>query len=180
MTRECQKKDWKSRHKAICGKALSDIEAAVKAAVPPTVDAPAIGPSIPPFKRSPALTLHVCQLNSAPDVDLFLRISSRPDREQFTRMSIPFKPVQTVLRSHRDIAMTTGDKTAVAKLCQFIVWFFMAKNFDQSSGWDFEAMTQQMAKEFAIPELKAAMIELQTLQFQDRLSTPLVIYLSLE
>ena len=58
--------------------------------------------------------------------------------------------------------MTTGDKAAVAKLCQFIVWFCMA---NKTHSLDFEVMIQQMAKEFAFPELKAAMIEMQTLQF---------------
>ena len=61
--------------------------------------------------------------------------------------------------------MTTGDKAAVAKPCQFIVWFCMTNHYDKTHSLDFEVMIQQMVKEFAFPKLKAAMIEMQTLQF---------------
>lgn len=171
-------KDWKVRHKAICGRAL-DFEAAVKAAIPRVPEAlvtSQIGPSIPPFKRTPALINHIRKLSLQPKLDLVVRTSSQPDREQFSNLDFEkFKPVQNLVRSHREIAMTTGDRTAVAKLYQFIVWFAMAKHFDQIHGWDYEVMIQQIAKEFTFPELKVAMIEMQTLQFRDQLSRPYVI-----
>lgn len=143
--------------------------------MPDTPGTSQIGPSIPPFKRNPALINHIRQLSLHPTVDFVLRTSSLPDREQITHLDFPFEPVQKLVRSHREIAMTTGDKTAVAKLCQFIVWFGMAKHLDQMYGWEFETVIQQMAKEFAFPELKAAMIEMQTLQFRDAFQRPYVI-----
>ena len=46
----------------------------------------------------------------------------------------------------------------------------MANRYDKTHSLDFEVMIQQMAKEFAFPELKAVMIEMQTLQFRDQFS----------
>ena len=173
LPRECQTKDWKARRKVICGKTL-DFESAVKAAVLATSGVPVtsqVGPSIPPFKRTPSFVDHIRQLNLQLKADLVQTISQL-DRQQFTTLHFPFKPVQTLVRSHRETAVTTGDKAAVAKLCQFIVWTCIANHYDKTHSLDFEVMIQQMAKEFAFPELKAAMIEMQTLQFRDQFSRP--------
>lgn len=68
--------------------------------------------------------------------------------------------------------MTTGDKTAVAKLCEFMVWHLLAKQSDEQAGWDFEAMIKQLENEFFFPGLKDAMLEMQTIQFQDPFMRP--------
>ena len=118
LPRECQTKDWKARRKVICGKTL-DFESAVKAAVLATSGVPVtsqVGPSIPPFKRTPSFVDHIRQLNLQPKADLVQTISQL-DRQQFTTLHFPFEPVQILVRSCRETAMTTGDKAAVAKLC---------------------------------------------------------------
>jgi len=48
----------------------------------------------------------------------------------------------------------------------------LANHYDKTRSLDLEVMIQQMAKEFTFPELKAAMIEMQTLQFRDQFSRP--------
>ena len=113
LPRECQTKDWKARHKAICGKTF-DFESAVKAAVPARLLSPVKLVHLP-FKRTPSLVDHIRQLNLQPKADLVQTISQL-DRQQFTTLHFPLKPVQILVWSHRETAMTTGDKAAVAKL----------------------------------------------------------------
>lgn len=158
----------------MCGKAL-DFETAVKVAVASTDTATCqIGPSAPPFKRTLALIDHIRKLNDSPKTDLFIRTKSDPGPESFTKLDFDgFKPIQDLIRSHREIAMTTGDKTAIAKLCHHVIWLILAKHFDDDKwGWDCDAMIQQMAKEYAFPGLKGALIEMQRLLFLDPFKRP--------
>ncbi|KAK0444953.1 uncharacterized protein EV420DRAFT_1648677 [Desarmillaria tabescens] len=175
-SRECQTADYKSRHKAICGKemGLEDaVETALKARGPPKPTVTQIGPAVEGFKRSPALLHHIFKLNRDPKTDLYIRIKEGTDSEDcFMRMDTPFPPIQNLIRAARDKAMITGDRQSAALVCHFTVWFLLAKGLDKERGWDFKAMIDEMTKEYEFPDLKKAMLELQVRQFRDPFMRP--------
>ncbi|SJL05404.1 uncharacterized protein ARMOST_08771 [Armillaria ostoyae] len=175
-SRECQTADYKSRHKAICGKEMGLEEAvstALKARGPPKPTVSQIGPAVDGFKRSPALLHHIFRLNQNPKIDLYLRIKEGTDSEDcFMKIDTPFPPIQNLLRAARDKAMTTGDRHSAVLVCHHTVWFCLAKGYDKELGWDFKAMIDQMAREYEFPDLKKAMLELQMKQLRDPLRRP--------
>ncbi|KAK0232916.1 hypothetical protein IW262DRAFT_1290107 [Armillaria fumosa] len=175
-SRECQTADYKSRHKAICGKEIGLEEAvstALKARGPPKPTVSQIGPAVNGFKRSPALLHHILRLSQNPEIDLYLRIKEGTDsKDCFMRIDTPFPPIQNLLRAARDKAMTTGDRHSAALVCHHIVWFCLAKGYDKELGWDLKAMIDQMASEYEFPDLQKAMLELQEKQLRDPLRRP--------
>ncbi|KAK7462259.1 hypothetical protein VKT23_007860 [Stygiomarasmius scandens] len=166
-SKECQRQDWRIRHKAICGKSVDTVDEAVKASVPKTkLPAPTsrqIGPPVDGYKRSPLLVGHIRQLDMNPKIDFVLCIGPNT----FVDIDCPYPPIQKLFRAARDKAMTTGDKETTAQLCHYTVWFLRAKWFDRERGFDFDAMIDRMEKEFEFPELRKAMLEMQSRQWAD-------------
>ncbi|RDB15890.1 hypothetical protein Hypma_003618 [Hypsizygus marmoreus] len=123
-SKQCQKDDW-PRHKQICGKKMT-LATAQSTALPrqkvaaKTIDISQlqIGPTIGGYKRSPALIAQVHRLNLEPSVDYFLTHSSG----ETTSVSLGFDPsLQRGFRTIRDRAVTTGDRSAVAALGEFLM-----------------------------------------------------------
>ncbi|KAJ8087122.1 hypothetical protein PM082_005950 [Marasmius tenuissimus] len=120
---ECQKKDWKVRHKTICGKPLT-VETALESAPPlrpqGVPDVRSVGPTRNGFRRSPSLVEHVFKLNNNPDADIFLNTGTG----QGGFMKLDFAPhpnIQKRVRDARDKAMCEGDKPSAALLCHLFV-----------------------------------------------------------
>ncbi|KAL0565533.1 hypothetical protein V5O48_016488 [Marasmius crinis-equi] len=178
-SRECQIKDWRVNHKAICGKPIA-VEAAQQAFVARKPgDAPEVrqvGPTKDGFKRSPALVEHVHKLNLHPTVDFYARIARGNGHGDFIQLDTPFKPVQCLVRAAREEAMCAGNKRSAAMLCHFFVWLLWAQHQDEVIGVDFDVLLEQMAKEFEMEKmLKDMILELEELQQEDRFQRPLLL-----
>jgi hypothetical protein len=163
--RECQKEDWKPRHKLVCGKHLT-VRDAEATAVPPlgaahTADAPRapvqveiIGPVVGGFKRSPALRFQINNITYAANkIDYILvNPTGRP-----RAVNIEHALEKCVFRSFRDKAFTTGDHRAVAAVGQFLV-----KDPGgpfQAAGVTRKAVLTQLRREFQF-DVEAAVDEL--------------------
>ncbi|KAL0576164.1 hypothetical protein V5O48_005805 [Marasmius crinis-equi] len=173
-TRDCQKEDWKPHHKAFCGKPLT-AETALQSAPPlepeDVPEALQVGPTRKGYRRSPSLIHHVYRLNSNPDADIFLNTGTGQDG--FVKVDVaPHPSIQKRVRAARDKAMCEGDKTSAALLCHFEIWFFWAKHADTKQGFDFKRMVDQLEQDFNFPELKQAMLEMQTRQRRDPVRRP--------
>ncbi|KAJ7731203.1 hypothetical protein B0H16DRAFT_1773024 [Mycena metata] len=119
-SRECQRKDWK-RHKIICGKPMTvseSHESAISAKPIPSTPG-LIGPPVNGFKRSPALVYQVNMLNQnvADDVDYLLVTRT----QRVFRCKIEHPGEKRAFRTFRDMALTTGDRQAVAAMGEFLV-----------------------------------------------------------
>ncbi|KIM83919.1 hypothetical protein PILCRDRAFT_87864 [Piloderma croceum F 1598] len=127
-SRVCQKDDWKHRHKLICGKPLT-VQNAEATAVPPP-DTPylaahrgpapteKIGPAVGGFKRSPALSFQINNLdaNSINNIDyIFINPAGCPKT-----VTIHHPLEKSIFREFRNKAFTTGDANAIAALGQFL------------------------------------------------------------
>ncbi|KAJ7857534.1 hypothetical protein B0H13DRAFT_1158315 [Mycena leptocephala] len=125
-SRQCQREDWKVRHKRICGKAMTVKESEETANVPLKPSAPLsadspqiIGPPINGFKRSPALIYQVNLLNenAAAETDYLLitrtqRVFRLKIDDKYEKRRVPHIP---------PLGLTTGDREAVATIGQFLV-----------------------------------------------------------
>ncbi|KAF9042602.1 hypothetical protein BDZ89DRAFT_1156185 [Hymenopellis radicata] len=183
-SRECQVNHWK-HHKIICGKPMN-LETAIASAIPkvtppgqepssPNGEADgALSPNVPPpkdgFKRSFALMKHVQYLNKYPKVDLVVRTG--PASANVTQIDIPYPPVQSMFRIVRDAAMTTGSLIAVAMVCHYVAWFFVAKGMEGT--YDIDCIAEQMAKEWETPveELKRTVLELHEVYLEEPYNRP--------
>jgi hypothetical protein len=128
MHRKCQKDDWASRHKAVCGKKMT-LEGAQASAVGPQPvpffsEDPVschliIGPAKPGYKRSQALVQQINLINSEnTGVDYYLfhaDSSDEPAAVVFQDVSI-----KLIFRGVRAIAMGSGDREAVAAIGQLL------------------------------------------------------------
>ncbi|KAL0058836.1 hypothetical protein AAF712_014463 [Marasmius tenuissimus] len=175
-SRECQVKDWKESHKAICGKQItSEMATQAYAARRPTnaPEARQVGPTRDGFRRSPALVEHVHRLNTTPTADLFLRVGP----SELIPLDAPFRPIQDLVRQARDQAMCAGDAKAAAKLCHYHLWISWAGHRDERMGWDFNVMLEQMEREFeqCSGKLKNMILELEDIQEEDPYQRPLLV-----
>src|SRR5258705_386013 len=129
MHRKCQKDDWASRHKAVCGKKMTLKGAQASAVGPQPIpffsEDPIscyliIGPAKPGYKRSQALIHQIDLINSentGVDYYLFLADSSdEPAAVVFQDVSI-----KLIFRHMRANAMGSGDREAVAAIGQLLV-----------------------------------------------------------
>lgn len=82
------------------------------------------------------------------------------------------QPVRTLFRAARKVAFETGDREATAKICHFLIWFLRAKLADVQNRWDLNYTVDQMEKEFAFPDLRLAMKELEELRSADDFRRP--------
>ncbi|KAK1220707.1 hypothetical protein PQX77_016533 [Marasmius sp. AFHP31] len=171
---ECQKKDWKVRHKTICGKPLT-VETALESAPPlrpqSVPDVRSVAPTRNGFRRSPSLVEHVFKLNNNPGADIFLNTGT--GRGGFMKLDFaPHPNIQKRVRDTRDKAKCEGDKPSPALLCHLFVWFCWAKHADTKNGFNFKRMDEQMKKDFDFSELKQAMLELEERQRRDFFQRP--------
>ncbi|KAJ7760103.1 hypothetical protein DFH07DRAFT_816877 [Mycena maculata] len=123
-SRQCQREDWKLRHKQICGKPMTFKESEESAHITPPSTSPSastssrIGPAKDGFKRSPALLYQVNLLNeSAPETDYIFVDSAQGT----THLNIHAADQKRAFRMFRDAALTTGSRDAVAAIGQFLV-----------------------------------------------------------
>ncbi|KAJ6541588.1 hypothetical protein B0H19DRAFT_1268573 [Mycena capillaripes] len=123
-SRQCQREDWKVRHKRICGKAMTVQESEETANIPPKPVVPppsakAIGPPIMGFKRSPALVYQVNLLNENAAAGTDYILITRTQR--VFRLKIDDDNEKRAFRTFRDLALSTGDREAVTAIGQFLV-----------------------------------------------------------
>ncbi|RDB25600.1 hypothetical protein Hypma_006447 [Hypsizygus marmoreus] len=121
-SRQCQKEDW-PRHKQFCGKKMTaDLARSIVTTPRQNFDLnPSqiqIGPAVQGYTRSPALVAQVYLLNLNPDID-YLIAGPSGDFAKFTFEGQP--KLQKCLRTIRDKAVTTGDRSAAAVLGEFLV-----------------------------------------------------------
>jgi len=130
----CQKQDWKPRHRDICGKLLT-LETARSTAVSalihdedPTIydishPNMQIGPPCDGFIRPPALKYLVHHINalhtSQPDLHAEYILFARSG--QLIGINIHNPDLRRAFRSYSVKAMTTGDRTAVTVMGQFLI-----------------------------------------------------------
>lgn len=128
MNRNCQKEDWKPRHRLICGKPLTLHDAEATAVpLPDThissrrgpVPTERVGATVGGFKRSPALSfqINILQSNSVQKPDYVLIDSAG----RYKAVTIQHPIEKSIFRDFRDKAFTTGDPKAVAAVGQFLV-----------------------------------------------------------
>ncbi|KAL0955537.1 hypothetical protein HGRIS_001774 [Hohenbuehelia grisea] len=181
-SRECQKKDWKARHKILCGRTL-DFETAEKAAMAPRAgsqiaepvsDTGRIGPAVGGFKRSPALVLLVTRLNEHPKVDYFFVV---PTTKEWLDSDYNNPKVRAIVRRRRNQACTTGDRESVAILCHFFCWIMTAEagRHAVKPRVNAKTITMQMTKEFEYDGLSTAVLELQEKAWEHPLKKPYVL-----
>ncbi|KAJ7439953.1 hypothetical protein FB451DRAFT_142725 [Mycena latifolia] len=124
-SRQCQREDWKLRHKRICGKAMTLKESQETANISPHPVAPSpaltakISPPIDGFKRSPALVYQVNLLNETFVAGADYVLITRTQR--VFRLKVDDANEKRAFRTFRDAALTTGDAAAVAAIGQFLV-----------------------------------------------------------
>ncbi|KAJ7760104.1 hypothetical protein DFH07DRAFT_816878 [Mycena maculata] len=120
--RQCQREDWKLRHKQICDKAmtLKESEQSARIAPPSTSTSSNIGPPKDGFKRSPALVFQVNLLNKNVVARTEYILITRGSERVF-RLKIDDPNEKRAFRTFRDAAFTTGSRNAVAAIGQFLV-----------------------------------------------------------
>lgn len=127
--RECQRNDWRPRHKLICGKKMSLADANTMTA---TLPAPGSGsekhrrglfakivPARPGYKRSPALLHQIALLNS--DTDPEASYFFMPSFDNLSAVVISDTIIQALFHGIRAQAMASGDRAAVIFLGQHFV-----------------------------------------------------------
>ncbi|RDB28331.1 hypothetical protein Hypma_001527 [Hypsizygus marmoreus] len=149
--RQCQKDDW-PRHKQVCGKKMTP-QTARNIAIAPQKNASEnldisqlqIGLAIGGYKRSPALVSQAYLLNLHPDIDYFVTDSSG----EFNKMTMKDAPsIQKPLRAVRDKAMTTGDRTVVAVLGEFLVVMGIKTRLNSGDKLTRESVMNQLVLEY--------------------------------
>ncbi|KAJ7144771.1 hypothetical protein C8R43DRAFT_1013981 [Mycena crocata] len=123
-SRQCQREDWKIRHKRICGKTMTLQESEETANVSPKPAAassttPQIDPPADGFKRSPALTYQVNLLKEHLKAGTDYILVTRTNR--VFRLKIDDDNEKRAFRRFRELALNTGDREAVAAIGQFLV-----------------------------------------------------------
>ncbi|GAW08819.1 hypothetical protein F5879DRAFT_970975 [Lentinula edodes] len=174
-SRECQIVDYKKSHKMICGKEVDMDVATQFASKRAAAEYPTTPQQIPPavagFKRSLYLLRHVQLLNKNPKADFFFRIAYTGDTtSDFISMDLTNPYMHKVLRSVRNKAMSTGDRESIVALSHGTLWYCNASSFDKKFGWNFDDFCDQMAKEWEMPNLKEAILELDRKRFEDPLN----------
>ncbi|KAF8176860.1 hypothetical protein K438DRAFT_1939216 [Mycena galopus ATCC 62051] len=175
---ECQKADWKSNHKAICGKSVS-FDAVSKPKLthdrkpdkmPHIPSALVIGPPTGSYKRSSALVAQINWLNKFPKVDYILTGSSP---ECF--MDFPDPAAQTLFRKCREKAMNTGDRQSIAIMAHFLCWMAIDHKNTIENGATPDVIVGQLQKEYLFDELHLAVTEMQQRQNRDPLKRPVLL-----
>ncbi|KAJ7174122.1 hypothetical protein C8R43DRAFT_977139 [Mycena crocata] len=166
---ECQRKDWKPRHKVMCGKPL-DIETVSKAiadSLEPT-DAAVhateyIGSPADGFKRSEFLAGQVVWLNEHLKVDYRL-MDEKGFEGDLTIQSEAHPMTKHIFRIYREMAMTQGKILPVSILTHFLCWFARLCKHD-AIGLTPSAIVSQLAREF---DLDVAFLRQEVLGVQSR------------
>jgi hypothetical protein len=165
MHRKCQKVDWVSRHKAICGKKMT-FEGTRASAVGPQPDPfpedpvschLVVGPAKHGYKRSPALIHQIDQINSEyTGVDYYLFPTDSPKEP----VAVVFQDtsIKLIFRELRTNAMDSGDRKAVAAIGQLLV--------RQQSVFSKAAVLGQLSNEFGF-DVGAAVSELDQWSMQE-------------
>jgi hypothetical protein len=170
--RECQRADWKPRHKAVCGKplTLADCESSAgpktKLTKPdyqypwedPELRMEKIGPALDNYKRSPALAYQIYAIHKLeyPMLDYIFFLPS-DDIYPFVISDIVTK---YHFRQCREEAMTTGNRTAIAILGEFLSYMQpkstagptrqnIMKQLSNEFGFDVNAAVSELDKERA-------------------------------
>ncbi|KAF7358025.1 MYND-type domain-containing protein [Mycena venus] len=177
---QCQKADWKSNHKAICGKALS-FDAVSKPKLTyartseemPSIPTPAesalvIGAPTGSYKRTPLLIAQIDRLNRFPKLDYVITDSSTP-----WNMDFPDPEAQSLFRKCREKAMATGDRQSIAIMAHFLCWMAIGHKPTLESGVTPNVIVGQLKKEYLFDELHLAVAEMQQLQNRDPFRRPM-------
>ncbi|KAJ7187135.1 hypothetical protein C8R46DRAFT_1058991 [Mycena filopes] len=167
---QCQKADWKSNHKAICGKPL-DFETVARIAAP-AAQAPSrffrvVGPAKDGFTRSTALTYVISQLCLRPESD-YLITTLNP----YTETVVDFVNAEVKARfcEFREKALTTGDREAIAVVAHAVCWWASLGRYGGPVTGDI--VVEQFRMEFSFPSVKAAIMEMEERQIRDQYQRP--------
>lgn len=149
--RECQRNDWKPRHKFICGKKMTLEGANVTAPLP----LPALGsrqpkkdplglfetiiPAKPGYRRSPALLYQIFLLNSQNDPEQEASYFFMPSSEDICLIVIPDTISKALFHNARAQAMASGDRAAVV---------YLAQHFASAHDLPPEVVFKQLTKEY--------------------------------
>jgi hypothetical protein len=165
MRRKCQKVDWASRHKAICGKNMT-FEGARASAVGPQPDLfpkdpvschLVVGPAKPGYNRLPALIHQINLINSEyTGVDYYLFPADSP--EEPAAVVFQDTSIKAIFREFRANAMGSGDRKAVAAIGQLLV--------GQQSVFSKATVLRQLSDEFGF-DVGAAVSELDQWSMQE-------------
>ncbi|KAJ7127306.1 hypothetical protein C8R43DRAFT_700353 [Mycena crocata] len=166
---ECQRKDWKPRHKVMCGKPLDTetISQVITTFLTPT-EAPVhaaeyIGAPIGGFQRSEYLSGHVAWLNNHPETDYRLTDKYGSGRDMIIG-SVGQPMTKHLFRIYRELAMTQGTMVVVGILAHFLCWFVLySKDDDSSEGLTPASIVAQLAREY---ELEVELLRKRVLAVQ--------------
>ncbi|KAF7986034.1 hypothetical protein HWV62_41390 [Athelia sp. TMB] len=163
----CQKKDWKNRHKATCGKEL-DLQSAYESAtfIPEnarTALPGIVGPPAKGFKRTVELLQQISHLEHYTQADYAVTRSVYQNNEDTGLMFYTSPLAKAHFRARRDKAMTTGDQASVAYICEYILWDIESR---RASDFVVEKVIQQLSREYAFPGLAQAMVNLKAIRDQ--------------
>ncbi|KAJ7149689.1 hypothetical protein C8R46DRAFT_1198687 [Mycena filopes] len=165
---ECQRKDWKPRHKRMCGKplelkTLTDLHSSfTDVANAPIHATEFIGDPIGGFDRSARLNVQVAWLNL--NTDVAFRLVDAERVEGSLRISDPLGA--HLFHLYRELAMTKGGIRTVAILGHYMSWATDAVTSAE--------IVTQLARDFELGEgeLGGHVLELQALQEVDPLGKP--------
>ncbi|KAJ7656786.1 hypothetical protein DFH06DRAFT_1198572 [Mycena polygramma] len=170
---QCQKNDWKPRHKATCGKPL-DFETISRAIPHPTElslrdAAERIGPPVAAYKRPLALVAQVSWLNLNPAFNY--NLNTVDDQEWHVRCD---PTTSFFFRLFRDNAMTEGTIHAIGVVTHFLCWYAIVQNVE---GITSAGIVSQLAREFEmdVELLKKHVLILEDMQKEDPQQRPLLL-----
>ncbi|KAJ6497965.1 hypothetical protein C8R47DRAFT_1194009 [Mycena vitilis] len=168
---ECQRADWKLRHRSVCGKPF-DFETATEVVEHPTAAKAAharIGPPADGYKRSVALTAQVTALNRNPSVAYQLyKPDGDPIHIDFGAGEYP----QHAFCDRREWAMTTGHRGCIARMAHYLCAAYLSNITRDNQGITSNLIVAQLAREFEYEGLREAVLIMQELQNEDPLHRP--------
>ncbi|KAJ7684263.1 hypothetical protein DFH06DRAFT_1155145 [Mycena polygramma] len=173
-SKDCQRVDWKSGHKAICGKPLNfdtvaEIATSNQALVSTSLPkfASVVGPAKPGFQMSLSLQLHLIQLGVHPNTDYMLLPTTLapPESGRNLQLVFPEPELKRLFRVVREKALTTGEKEPVAIMAHALCWWVSRK--DYSGPITTDIVVDQIREEFIFDEIKTAVKHMEERQIRD-------------
>ncbi|KAK6977606.1 MYND-type domain-containing protein [Favolaschia claudopus] len=172
-SKECQKADWKSGHKAVCGNPLNfdlvdEMAASSSTALirPPTSKyVPIVGPAKPGFERSMSLDHQIARLSVHSHLDYVLIPFTEAQLDPQYHILFPESEMKRLFRVVREKAFTTGDLEAVAIMAHAMCWWISGGHYN---GLVTPAIVfNQMQTEFYFEEVKMAVTQMEERRRRD-------------
>ncbi|KAF7357992.1 MYND-type domain-containing protein [Mycena venus] len=182
-SRECQKADWKSAHKVVCGKPFDfDIAAELATSSNPTLPVvranrikftPVIGPAKAGFERSISLNNQISELGCFTNSDYILMPTPESVFNPDNHVIFPNPELKKLFHVVREKALTTGDREAVAIMAHALCWWVSRENY--SGPITVDVLANQIQIEFSFDEVKTAVLQMQERQIRDPHKRPIFL-----